>query len=275
MKRIEIKIVFTDLDRTLLRDDNTFSQRSLQVLEKLKKKGVIVVIATGRNIYSARKVLSLDLPINYLIFSSGCGIIDWKTQEVIYENHLESIEIQKVMSILHSHKVDFMIHHPIPENHHFDYIRKNRNNEDFERRIALYKPFTQALDDPPETASQFIAILKSNEKEKFEAIKREINFLRVIRATSPLDHESIWLEIFPKKVSKGHSAEWLCERLYIDQKYTLGIGNDFNDLDLLAFTEQSCVVANSPKELKVKYNVIDSNQEDGFARCMEKLIKGL
>ncbi len=39
MKRKEIKIVFTALDRTILREDNTFSERSLQVLEG---RGVLI-----------------------------------------------------------------------------------------------------------------------------------------------------------------------------------------------------------------------------------------
>jgi Cof subfamily protein (haloacid dehalogenase superfamily) len=272
MNRKEIKIVFTDLDRTLLRDDNTFSERNLQALLNLQERGIVVVIATGRNIFSARKVLNSNLPIDYLMFSSGSGIVDWKTQKLIYENHLDSDEVQKVYNIFGTHDVDFMIHHPIPDNHYFDYVKKSKINKDFERRINLYKQYAQNLHIPPKRASQFIAILNSREQVKFEEIKQEIDFLKVIRATSPLDHESIWLEVFPKGVSKGHSAHWLCSRLGIDQKYTLGIGNDFNDIDLLEFTSYSCVVANSPEELKEKYIVIDSNQDDGFGKCMEKLI---
>ncbi|MDO9576355.1 MAG: HAD family hydrolase [Candidatus Cloacimonadales bacterium] len=272
MKRNEIKIVFTDLDRTLLRDDNTFSDKSLKALENLQRKGIVVVIATGRNIYSASKVLPDDLPFNYLMISSGCGIIDWKTKEVIYENHLDAKEIIRVFDIFISRNVDFMLHHPIPENHYFDYIRKNQDNQDFERRIVLYKSFARELIDLPDKASQFIAILPPGGNAKFEAIKQEIDFLKVIRATSPLDHELIWLEVFPNGVSKGHSAQWLCDRLGIGQQFTLGIGNDFNDLDLLEFTAHSCVVANAPEELKEIYNVIDSNQHDGFAKCMEKML---
>ena len=142
-------------------------------------------------------------------------------------------------------------------------------NFDFEKRIILYKPFAVSLEEPPQKASQFVCILPPHGNAEFDEIKKEIDFLKVIRATSPLDHESIWLEVFPKNVSKGHSAQWLCEKLGIDQKYTLGIGNDFNDIDLLEFTAHSRVVANSPQEMKEKYRVIDSNQEDGFAKCIK------
>ena len=271
VKNDKIKIVFTDLDRTLLRDDNTLSERNLAALRNLKEKGIITVIATGRNIFSTRKVLSVDLPFDYLMFSSGCGIMKWESQKVIYENHLEAWEIFRTMSILLAYNVDFMIHEPIPDNHKFYYARKKVKNFDFEKRIIMYKSFAVPLEEPPQKASQFVCILPPHGNAEFDEIKKEIDFLKVIRATSPLDHESIWLEVFPKNVSKGHSAQWLCEKLGINQKHTLGIGNDFNDIDLLEWTAHSCVVANSPQEMKEKYRVIASNHEDGFAQCVGKI----
>lgn len=270
MKEKEIKIVFTDLDRTLLRDDNTISERTLDSLIFLKQAGIKVVIATGRNIFSAQKVLPAALPIDFLMFSAGCGIIDWKNKEVIYENHLSQEETEKVLNVFRKHKVDFMLHDPIPGNHRFHYVRSRNDNEDFELRLGLYQDFCKELDTKPKIASQFIAIFKPDELKRFETVKNEIDGLQIIRATSPLDHQSIWLEVFPKGVSKGHSAKWLCNILNINREKTLGIGNDFNDLDLLRFTSESYVVNNAPDELKNKFSVVDSNQKDGFAQCIMK-----
>ncbi|MCF7794277.1 MAG: HAD family hydrolase [Candidatus Cloacimonetes bacterium] len=273
MKKENLEIVFTDLDRTLLRDDNTFSSRSLKALKLLKKTGIKVVIATGRNIFSAEKVLPHGLPIDYLMISSGCGIIDWKTKKVVYENHLSQIETDQILRIFDKYKLDFMIHHPIPENHRFSYFRSRNDNLDFERRLEIYSDFAEELTEKPQIASQFIAIFKPDELKLYENVKNEINSLQVIRATSPLDHESIWLEVFPNEVSKGHSAKWLCKKLEICRNSTIGIGNDFNDIDLLDFTGRSFVVENAPKELKEIYQVIDSNQGDGFAKLIEKVLK--
>ncbi len=267
----KIKIVITDLDRTLLRDDNALSKGNFKALKKLQNKKIIVAVATGRNIYSAKRVLSNNIPIDFLIFSSGVGIIDWKTKNIINENHLYEKEINDIMKILLNHKVDFMLHEPVPENHRFQYKRVNKNNADFEKRINLYKPFANPLKQINQQASQFIAILQSGSDKKFQKIKNEINFLKVIRATSPLDHKSIWLEVFPNGVSKGHSAQRLCEKLGIEQTQTLSIGNDYNDIDLLEWTDQSYVVENSPEELKAKFKVVKSNEEDGFAEVVEKV----
>ncbi|MCD4651851.1 MAG: Cof-type HAD-IIB family hydrolase, partial [Candidatus Cloacimonetes bacterium] len=146
---------------------------------------------------------------------------------------------------------------------------------DFKRRIKLYNEFAQPLelDCSPIKATQLLAVLKQNEEEKFERMKSELGFVKVIRATSPLDSKSIWLEIFPKNISKGHSAEWLCNELVIENNETVGIGNDFNDIDLLEITHKSYVVANAPDELKQQFNVVASNENDGFAEVVQKILE--
>lgn len=272
MKKNKIKIVFTDLDRTLLRDDHTLSDENKAMLSLLKEKRIVTVIATGRNIYSAKKVLRNDLPLDYLIVSSGCGIIDWRSGKVIQENHISTTETKEVLRTLRKHKTDFMVHKPIPKNHEFVYERFRRDNFDFERRMELYEGFAKEINEEPETASQFLAIFKPQELAKFNLAKSKIKNMQVIRATSPLDHNSIWLEVFPKGVSKGHAAAWLCNYLKIDRNYSVGIGNDFNDIDLLDFTRKSFTVENAPPELKEIYPVIASNENNGFAKIMKRMI---
>ncbi|MCK4663877.1 MAG: HAD hydrolase family protein [Bacteroidales bacterium] len=275
MKKNLIKVVFTDLDRTLLKNDNTLSERNLAASHDLKEKGIVTVIATGRNILSAKRVLSDNIPFDFLMFSSGSGIMDWQSKDVIYENHLKENEVMKATQILIDYNVDFMVHDLIPENHRFQYWKVSSNNPDFERRICLYKDFVKPLQLPvqPQKASQLLVVLPAGSDGKFNEIQKELDFVKVIRTTSPLDHSSIWLEIFPIGVSKGYSAQWLCKHLSISKEGTLSIGNDFNDIDLLNWTAQSYVVENAPKELKQKYQTTSSNEEDGFAEVVVCILK--
>jgi hydroxymethylpyrimidine pyrophosphatase-like HAD family hydrolase len=94
----------------------------------------------------------------------------------------------------------------------------------------------------------------------------------VIRSTSPLDGKSIWIEIFPKTVSKGLAAAWLCQRLGCDPANVIGIGNDYNDIDLLNWTQHSFVVENAPYELKQKFQITESNVNSGFTKVVQKKI---
>ena len=269
-----IKAVFTDLDKTLLRNNGTFSKANLKAMEDLSKNNVLLIIATGRNILSAKKVLTDEHCFDYLMFSSGAGIINWRNKEMIYENHLHEDDTKKAIDILLKNDVDFMVHDMIPENHRF-YYWVHHSLPDFKRRIKLYNAFAQPLelDHSPLRATQLLAVLKQSEGNKFEKIKKELNFVKVIRATSPLDNRSIWLEVFPINISKGHSAEWLCKKLQINSDETVGIGNDFNDVDLLEMTHESYVVKNAPEELKQRFIVVDSNDNDGFAEVVKKILK--
>jgi hypothetical protein len=64
-------VCFTDLDGTLLNGDGSLSSVNQQALHHLADQGVLRVAATGRSLYSARKVLDPAFPIDVLIFSSG------------------------------------------------------------------------------------------------------------------------------------------------------------------------------------------------------------
>lgn len=269
-----IKAVFTDLDRTLLTNSGTISKQNLTAMELLREKNILLIIATGRNLFSAKKVLNDEHLFKYLMFSSGAGVIDWDTNELIYKNHINSINTKKAIDILLENEIDFMVHDVILENHKFKYWT-HHSLPDFKRRIQLYKDYAQPLklENAPTKATQLLAILGKDQLDKFERLNHQLDFVKVIRTTSPLDHNSIWLEIFPKNISKGHTAEWLCKWLNILKEETIGIGNDFNDLDLLEFTSESYVVDNAPVELREKYNIIASNENNGFAKCINRIIR--
>ncbi len=272
MSKVQPNMIISDLDGTLLSNENSFHKRDMKTLYSLGKNNIIRVIATGRNLFSAKKVLNDDFPIDYLIFSSGAGVYNWQTKKLIHSNYLENKDVKDISKILINNDVDFMIHEMIPENHKFVYHKAHENNIDFNNRCKLYKDFAVPLDVSTElykNACQIIAIFP-NKVHLFENMKRKFSDIKVIRATSPLDGESIWMEIFPIHVSKGHGVEWLCNYLGIDKNSTLGVGNDYNDLDLLEFTRYSYMVENSPDELKNKFETCADNQNCGFSDAVSK-----
>lgn len=81
---------------------------------------------------------------------------------------------------------------------------------------------------------------------EFQEIRQALTGFSVILATSPLDHESAWVEVFPRGVCKSRSAQWLASRLGIEQKDVAAVGNDYNDQDLLEWAGQAFVVENAP-----------------------------
>lgn len=271
-----IKMVVTDLDGTLVGSNGDFSDRNLGLLYMLAELGVVRVIATGRSPYSVSTILPDDFPIDYLVFSSGAGVMRWVDKSIIYARELSAEQVQGVIDILASFKVDFMVHEPIPQNHHFYYRDTGRLNPDFDRRITVYKDFCQPLIlgiPYPDPATQIIAVLP-HDPGWFNSLKAKLPGVKVIRTTSPMDGKSIWMEIFPDGVSKAHGVEWLCNELgSITPVEVVGIGNDYNDLDLLNYTPNSFIVGNAPDDLKDKYRVVPTNDDSGFAVAVESLIE--
>jgi hypothetical protein len=272
MDNKDIQMVITDLDGTLFNDQQEVDQENIDTLQALTEKNIIRVVATGRNLYSALNRLDENFPIDYMIFSSGAGIYHWKKKKLIHSDYLPRDKVEHIANLLVEYNIDFMVHEMIPENHKFVYYRSNKDNPDFERRFQIYKDFAEPLDPLKETyqhSCQVIAITRDKE-DLYTILNHKIQGVKIIRATSPLDGESIWIEIFPEGVSKGHGVDWLCRYTGVDPSKTLGIGNDYNDLDLLNFTALSYVVDNSPDELKNFYPTCRSNQQCGFSDAVKQ-----
>jgi len=274
-------MVISDLDGTLYPRGGPFSSRDLQTLKSLSKEGIIRVIATGRSLYSLKKVIAPDFPIDYLIFSSGAGIMDWRSKELLKKvESLKGTEVKKVALLLKRMDLDFMIHRPIPENHFFTYYSFGRDNPDFESRCLIYRDFAAPGSLPTRQfppACQLLAIENVNHRESlYEEIKNKLKYLKVIRTTSPLNGRSIWIEIFPKTVSKGLAASWLAARLGRKADQVIALGNDYNDLDLLDWAGESYVVENSPAELKEHFSIItEAGRDENLTAAVQSWINKL
>ncbi|MCE1200378.1 MAG: HAD family hydrolase, partial [Marinilabiliales bacterium] len=79
----------------------------------------------------------------------------------------------------------------------------------------------------------------------------------------------LWMEIFPQGVSKAHGIEEICKLKGIDRSGTLGIGNDFNDLEMLEYTNHSYVVRNSPEEFRKRFKISLAHHENGFSHAVK------
>jgi HAD superfamily hydrolase (TIGR01484 family) len=269
-------MVITDLDGTLLDPDSNLKIRDYNTLVHLKQTGYLTVLATGRHLYSLYKRIDDTFPVDYVIFSSGAGIWDQKNKHYLRMITMEPGEVQKAASLFCGFSLDFAVHSPIPDNHYFSYFLKKNRNKDFERRIQYYKEFASRWESLPPRyprASQLLAIITGEipgHDNVYNDIRTGLPGFTVIRTTSPLDHESLWIEIFPHIVSKGQASSWLASRFCLDRKKTLAVGNDYNDIDLLSWAKTAYVVSNAPDELKKLFPSVVSHNECGFSDAVNR-----
>lgn len=273
-----VKMIVTDLDGTLLRSDQTVADQDYQTLFELGEKGIIRVIATGRSPFSFSRVIPPDFPIDYLVFSSGTGVMDFKTKRVQTSLSIDRETVHRIALILHREGVSFKVLEPVPNNHQYVYFENGNSHPDFYRRMDYYRGYETPISfEPPNfgEASQFLIILPPDVKE-YNRLKKLCQGVKVVRATSPIDHGSIWMELFHPDVSKGNGVKYLCDQSGIPQTETVGIGNDYNDLDLLAYTHRSYVVDNTPDEIKNMTGMIKvrSNDNGGFTHAVTLAFAG-
>ncbi|NLO43983.1 MAG: HAD-IIB family hydrolase [Candidatus Cloacimonetes bacterium] len=267
------KICVADLDGTLLPNRGKLSDKTINTLGELKEKGILRVLATGRSLYSLRQALDEDAPFDYVIFSTGAGILNWQNQELIHSQNLDNKQILEAHKILEEHEIDYMLHNSVPDTHLMHY-RAKVGVKDFWDRVELYQRYACEFDPKLvqniEFATQYLAIVEpENHELLFEGLKQRLLPLKTIRTTSPLDFKSFWIEIFAPKVSKGHAIIHLAESLGHGVDDCMVIGNDYNDLDMLEVCPNSYVVANSPDDLKERFTEVSSCKDDGFSEAVQ------
>lgn len=266
-----LKLVATDLDGTFLRNDKSISKENIDALHSLGEKGILRVIATGRNLKKTREVIATDVPFDYIVFSSGAGVYDLKLDRLIYHQNLREEMVQQLADFLIARDLNFHLFKPVPENYKCWYYRGSVPCSEFESYFDFHQSHSEPLpaDIPLNSeACQFLVVFPNN-LERFLKLKMEIETLfpevKVVRTSSPLETGYIWMEIFHESVSKGNGVKFVCDTLQIEHESTLGIGNDFNDLDLLEFTNYSYIVDNGPQEMKERFILAKSNEESAFA----------
>lgn len=271
-------MVVTDLDGTLFNSSGRLSPANRDTLTALGDRNVLRVVATGRNLYSALKALPEDLPLDYLVFASGAGTLEWRSRELLEACHLDDAEAIGAAARLVELGLDFMLHHGVPDNHRFWYHRTREDNADFERRLSRYEAHCEPWPVegvPTGPFSQLLAVEAPDSLLTHEALRDSLAPLNVIRATSPLDHRSYWWEVFPEGVSKAAGARFIMQRHRVAAQRVLAIGNDFNDEELLSWAAEPRVVANAPPELLRRYPRVGSNDADGFTQAVTRWLSGI
>ena len=269
-----IRLVATDLDGTFLKNDKSISRKDIRMLDFLGEKKIIRVVATGRNFKKVKEVLPDYLPFDYVAFSSGAGIYDWKNKRLVYKQNLLQKTANDIIGFFVEKDMNFHLFRAVPDNFQCWYYRGKKQCEEFERYFEFHNSASEVLPVSRKIendACQFLVIF-SNEHAGFHQTKTEIESrfvdVRVVRTSSPLETNFTWMEIFHKDVSKGNAVKYLCDQENIHPAMTFGIGNDYNDLDLLNFTSYSYLVENGPEDLKPMFLKATSNERSAFSNSL-------
>lgn len=259
-----------DLDGTLLFEDGRLAHSEVELLQCLRRKGHIIALLTGRNLYSLKSVVPPNSPLDYVAYSTGAGLIEWPRGEIYYERNLSQEQSSALVALLLNSGVSYFALDSLPQNHYSYAVEGNNPPEDFFRRKSRYNDYL--LQSPPRKASQFLIICSHDQQREslIEQISERFSDISMVKATSPMDNQTPWLEIFPPEVHKGKALIYLKNRLGVTSSEILALGNDWNDQDMLLHAGKAYLVPKSPGELSAQFPTIEGPGKSPLENLINK-----
>lgn len=99
---MDIKLIVSDIDNTILRTDGTLSPETTAAFELAAAAGVPTVLASSRTPTIASGLLDKVGDLRYMILLTGCRIADMKTGHRIYQRSMERSAALELISYLES-----------------------------------------------------------------------------------------------------------------------------------------------------------------------------
>lgn len=268
------RLLAVDLDGTLLNSEEEISGTNLNAISQAKEAGVIVVITTGRSASSAmgfiQKLNSSDPCITYngAVITNGEEILRTLTlDEGLVEELLLALRELKQHPILYT--ADDLRHYEDLGDQAANFFKFSRGFEDKIVRVPglLQHRWKEIIRVSIFTGESVTAMLDREFSRRFGA--------RVKTTRTYFPGWDFWIyEILNHHSTKSDGLSYLCNIYGIAREEVIAIGDNMNDLDMLAWAGLGVAMRNAlPGVLeRADYVTSKSNDEDGVAEVIEKFI---
>lgn len=270
--QIDKKILFTDLDGTLLNDEKNISPGNQAAIDEALAAGHAIVISTGRSLPSA-----LMLAERLGFTGEGCYVIAWNGAQIYDLYHKKTIYGSTLPRSLARPLFDAAaakgIHIQTYDRTHVLSEHDNPMLRDYEyytgHHYRIVPDIERAL---PEDPYKMLAILY-NGHERLEAFRQEI-LTAYPETVSSFFSSDDYLEIVPKDVSKGHAIRVMCDYLGIPMENSVAAGDAQNDISMLEAAHVGAVMRNAYPGIAEHGNYVteSDNNHDGLAEIIRKFI---
>ena len=276
-KSPEDKVMYvTDLDGTLLNQQDRISTFSLQVINELVKNGMLFTYATARSLVSASKVtagLSTNIPI---IAYNGAFIIQPSSGVILSREDFSAEERNVVREALTRYQISPMVYSYIDGIERVSWIPENEN-DGVRRYLSLRegdKRFRAVSDQKALYEGEIFYFTCIGEKEELMPVYTLFSKDSRYRCTIQQDlyRPEYWCEIMPAQASKSNAVRklkqiWGCSKV-------IAFGDSINDIPMFEASDECYAVSNAVDELKrIATGIIGSNNEDGVAGWLSRNCK--
>ncbi len=271
------KLIFLDIDGTLVSEMLPPSVNVIQAVQKTRQKGHKVFLCTGRNMPIIGKDI-IDVGFDGIIASAGSHIeIEGK---VLFDNLLPEETIQECLAIFHEYGIYCRIETPegIYTDPQMEELLKtakpDKTNSELirmQKEIEVGIPILPYKEYPQKGAYK-ICFTSIN----IEAIEKTKKYLgdRFHYAVYPYANTTSCFngEIIPKGIDKGTAMALVCQYYGIHSEDTIAFGDSMNDYEMMKAAGISVAMGNACEELKNIADVICGNVwEDGVYYEFQKM----
>jgi len=251
------KIVFLDIDGTILDSNNEIPDSTREAVRLLREKGVYVAIATGRSPHmfkDIREALAID---TYVAFNGQMVVVDGKP---IYQYKIPSSVLEKMIerSTLRGHSLAFMAK---------DRLVVNKEND---HRIALAMgslniPYPPCIPDfyLGEVISQVLLFSEDGEESVYAEDFPGFRFVR---------WHPFACDMVVKDGSKATGIKKAIAALGFSIDDTYAFGDGLNDMEMLKTVGTGVAMGNGHPTLKKVADLVTASvDENGLYEGVKKL----
>lgn len=268
---MKYKLLVLDVDGTLLNNEMEISKRTLAALLKVQHMGVRIVLASGRptsGLMPLAKALELGNFGGFIMSYNGSRVVKAGDGEVVFERRINPELIPYLEK--KARKNGFSIF-----TYHDDYILTD-NADDIHIRREAWLNHMKIMEEPEFSIAIDFApckcVLVSDDGEALRGLENHWK-RRLDGVLDVFPSEPYFLEVVPCGVDKANTLGVLMGQLGVTRDEVIAIGDGVADVTMLQLAGMGVAMGHAQDSVKICADYVTaSNEEDGVAQAVEKLI---
>ncbi len=271
-----MKLLFTDLDGTLLNDESQVTPGTKAFLDEFLAAGNKLVFSSGRPLMSVLEVkekAGLTQPGIFLSCSNGTRVYDCDNRKTVMKTGIPLSYVPYLQEQAKSLSLHIQTYRDNGENEAVITPADDEEIRYYRRKIHMPMVVSENLTDAiTEGPCKMLAISLHN-FDKLEAFRENIadwaeNKIRTIYSSDQ------YLELFDWNAGKGSALLFLCDYLGIPVKDSYAVGDADNDISMLDAAGCGIAMKNATDKVKAHADAVTelTNDQDGLADMMRKLL---
>lgn len=250
------KLLLFDLDGTLLCDDKTISQKTLQTVLKCKDRGILIGVSTSRGEQNTLSYIR-ELQPEVLILSGG-ALVKYR-EEYIYK---AEFSVERTWQIIEAAReicgVDCGITIDTIDAHYCNF-KVDLGIQDQNWKNSVYTDFHD-FDKP--SLKICVEIFDEEHAQRLQKLLEDCDCVRF--------SDGYWYKFTKKAVTKEKAIVTFCDVSGIKTEEIIAFGDDYVDIGMLQLCGVGVAMGNAIDAVKEKADlIIGSNEEDGISEYLE------